>query len=72
MDESELRWSQKSIANGNKIISYVTQYSDWLCNVKEMDNKANLNPWRMATSYEQRLNWATYSHRHSKVFLAHT
>jgi len=72
MDESELRWSQKSIATGNKIISYVTQYSDWLCNEKEMDSKANLNPWRAATSYEQRLNWAAYSHRHSNAFLAHT
>jgi hypothetical protein len=72
IDEYGLRWSQKSIANGNKIISYVTQYSDWLCNVKEMDCKANLNPWRKATSYEQRLNWAAYSHRHSKAFLAHT
>jgi hypothetical protein len=37
-----------------------------------MDSKANLNPWRTATSYEQRLNWAAYSHRHSKAFLAHT
>lgn len=72
MDESGLRWSQKSIANGNKIISYVTQFSDWLCDDKDMDSKANLNPWRKATSYEQRLNWAAYSHRHSKAFLAHT
>jgi len=72
MDESGLRWSQKSIANSNKIISYVTQYSDWLCDKKDMDSKANLNPWRAASSYEQRLNWAAYSHRHSKAFLAHT
>lgn len=72
IDECGLRWPQKSIGNGNKIISYATQYSDWLCNEKDMDNKENLNPWRKATSYEQRLNWAAYSHRHSKAFLAHT
>lgn len=71
-DTSGLRWRKRSIQNGNKIISYVTQYSDWLCEHKELNNKDNLNPWREATSHEERLNWAAYSHRHKNAFLAHT
>jgi integrase len=71
-DSTGLRWKKKSIPNANKIISYVTQYSDWLCDKKGLDNKDSLNPWREATSSEERMNWAAYSHRKSKAFLAHT
>lgn len=71
-DPTGLRWRKRSIQNGNKIISYVTQYSDWLCDHKELNNKDNLNPWREATSHEERLNWAAYSHKHKNAFLAHT
>lgn len=72
VDSTGLRWSRKSIQSANKTISYITQYSDWLCVNKGMGNKKNLNPWREATSHEERLNWAAYSHRHSNAFLGHT
>jgi integrase len=71
-DPTGLRWKKKSIQNANKIISYITQYSDWLCDNKGLSNKDNLNPWRKATNFEERLNWAAYSHRHQKAFLGHT
>lgn len=72
VDSTGLRWSRKSIQSANKTISYITQYSDWLCANKGMSNKENLNPWREATSHEERLNWAAYSHKHSNAFLGHT
>jgi len=71
-DSSGLRWPIKSIQNANKIISYVTQFSDWLCKRKGLSNRDNLNPWREATSHEERLNWAAYSHKNSSSFLSHT
>jgi len=71
-DLTGLRWSRKSIPTANKIISYITQYSDWLCQNKGLDNEKNLNPWRTATGQEERLNWAAWSHKHKNAFLGHS
>jgi len=70
-DKSDLRWLCRDIKNANKIIGYVTQYTDWL-SVKLNNSKLQLNPFKEATSYEQKLNWAAYIHRKSRAFLAHT
>jgi hypothetical protein len=44
-DSTGLRWSKKSIQTTNKTISYITQYSDWLCANKEIGNQENLKLW---------------------------
>ncbi|AZG34805.1 gamma-mobile-trio recombinase GmtY [Shewanella psychromarinicola] len=71
-DITGLRWKRRRLQDGNKIISYITMYSDWLCQNKGMSNKENLNPWTEATSHEEQMNWAAYSHKHKNSFLGHT
>lgn len=69
-DPSELRWIQREIPNGNTIIGNVTRFSDWLAEKNEKES-LKLNPFRKADTYEKRLNWAAYCHRHDNAFLAH-
>ena len=70
-DESDLRWTCRDIKAANNIISYVTQYTDWL-SIKFNNSDLQLNPFKEATSYEQKLNWAAYIHKKEGAFLAHT
>lgn len=44
----------------NYLLYELSTFSDWIH--KEYGTK-HLNPWREATKYEERLNWAAYIHK---------
>ncbi|MCY1413557.1 site-specific tyrosine recombinase XerC [compost metagenome] len=69
-DPSGLYWQARQPDDASKLISHITQFSDWLSDINENPN-LQLNPWREATRHEQRLNWAAYTHRRDKAFLSH-
>lgn len=69
-DPSGLFWLPRRQENANKIIGHITLFSDWLSAVNE-DAGLKLNPWREATSHEQRLNWAANTHKRENAFLSH-
>jgi hypothetical protein len=51
-------------------MSDITHYSDFLA-LQEGFDSSRINPFRKATSYEERLNWCAYYHKHANVFLNH-
>ncbi|WP_341303142.1 gamma-mobile-trio recombinase GmtY [Pseudomonas sp. TMP25] len=70
VDISGLYWSPRRIGDARVLLSLITKYTDWL----HENNKASekqANPFRKATSTEQRLNWCAYYHRKNNVFLNH-
>ncbi|WP_236168458.1 gamma-mobile-trio recombinase GmtY [Pseudomonas atacamensis] len=69
-DPSGLYWSPRSPDDVNSIIQYITTYTDWLAKQSDYETK-RANPYRLATSVEQRLNWCAYYHRQDNVFLNH-
>lgn len=69
-DPSGLYWSPRSPDDVNSIIQYITTYTDWLAKQSDYETK-RANPFRLATSVEQRLNWCAYYHRQDNVFLNH-
>jgi integrase len=70
-DQSGLRWYPLISRQANSHIRYITHYTDWLA-IKKGNDNLRLNPWREATTYERKLNWAAYSQKHDRAFLAHT
>jgi site-specific recombinase XerD len=69
-DPSSLRWKIKRTYTANRIIGKITHFADWLAD-KNVDDESHLNPWKSATTHDQLLNWAAWSHRHKNAFLAH-
>jgi len=69
-DPSGLRWQSREQSNANFIINLVTHYTDYLSEVNE-DENYKLNPFRDASPYEERLNWAAYYQKRERVFLSH-
>ena len=67
-DPSWLGWTPKKAKTSNTIIYHLTTFSDWLY---ENYGAVQLNPWREATSYEQRLNWMAQINKRQRCFLAH-
>lgn len=68
-DPSGLYWIGKSGKNIKGIQGHLANFSDWM---QEELNTKPLSPWRLATTHEQMMNWASYHHRHSRAFLGHT
>lgn len=69
-DPSELWWEPRQPDDASKIISAITQFSDWLAALNE-DSGLVLNTWRKANRAEEKLNWAAYVHRKNNAFLSH-
>lgn len=69
-DPSGLWWHPRNSKSANKLIGYITRFSDWL-SLRNQDAEFQLNPWREATRHEQRLNWAAFVHRKDNAFLSH-
>ncbi|MEA4847167.1 MAG: gamma-mobile-trio recombinase GmtY [Clostridiaceae bacterium] len=67
-DPSGLYWLPKRTANANMLLMALNGFSDWL--YKEY-GAVQLNPWREATSYEQRLNWMAQINKSHHSFLGH-
>jgi site-specific recombinase XerD len=69
-DNSGLFWQGRKITDANNILHHITHYTDFLA-VQDDYTTSRINPFRKATSYEQRLNWCAYYHRQANVFLNH-
>jgi len=69
-DESGLYWSARRIEDARAILGHLTSYTDWLAEQEGYDLQRS-NPFRLASSVEQRLNWCAYYHRKGRVFLNH-
>lgn len=67
-DHSGLYWLPKRIQNGRDLLYLLNEYSDWM---HDKYGTVQLNPWRKATRYEERLNWAALINKSNKSFLGH-
>lgn len=65
-DPSGLYWLGKRLDTGKILLNAVSAFSDWMH--KEYGTN-QLNPWREATTYEQRLNWAAFINKTTRSFL---
>ncbi len=68
-DSLDLYWRPRSIRDANNLLFHITHYTDYLSSQSADGNR--INPFRQATSYEERLNWCAYYHKQAKVFLNH-
>lgn len=69
-DPSQLFWVPRKLDDAKALLSLITNYTDWLFTQSGHDGQ-RINPFRKATSAEQRLNWCAYFHKKNKVFLNH-
>lgn len=69
-DELDLYWRSRKKADANSILFHINQYTDFLAQ-QEGYESSRINPFRKATSYEERLNWCAYYNQQSNVFLNH-
>jgi len=70
VDPLGLNWVPRKVEDANSIVGYLTHYADWLA-LANGDVENILNPYREASNYEQKLNWAAYHHRKNNQFLSH-
>lgn len=68
LDPSGLYWLPKRIETANMLLSALNGLSDWLY---EEYGAVQLNPWRKATRYEERLNWMAQINKSQNSFLGH-
>lgn len=68
LDPSGLYWLPKRTETANMLLSALNGFSDWL--YKEY-GAIQLNPWREATRYEERLNWMAQINKSQNSFLGH-
>ena len=69
-DPSQLFWLPKSSEHCSDLLFLITDYTDWLS--RQSDFKIKLaNPFRQATSTEQRMNWCAFHNKRNRVFLNH-
>lgn len=70
LDPLDLYWRPRSLRDANNLLFHITHYTDYLALQDDYEN-SRINPFRRATSYEERLNWCAYYHKQSNVFLNH-
>ncbi|HCL02745.1 MAG TPA: site-specific integrase [Lachnoclostridium phytofermentans] len=68
LDPSGLYWLPKRVETANMLLSALNRLSDWLY---EEYGAVQLNPWRKATTYEERLNWMAQINKSQNSFLGH-
>ena len=68
LDPSGLYWLPKRVETANMLLSALNGLSDWLY---EEYGAAQLNPWRKAKRYEERLNWMAQINKSQNSFLGH-
>lgn len=69
-DPTDLYWTPRSLEDSNNLLFHITNYTDFL-SLQEGYDSSRLNPFRKATSYEERLNWCAYYNKAANVFLSH-
>lgn len=70
-DPTCLRWEPRSVGSYNRMITHITNFSDWLYDEKG-GKSALLNPMKEASSAEKIINLAAFNHRKNNSFLKHT
>lgn len=69
-DELGLYWRPRKKSDANNILFHINRYTDFLAQ-QEGYEFSRVNPFRKATSYEERLNWCAYYNQQANVFLNH-
>jgi len=69
-DPSGLFWSPRRLKDAASLLYHITDYTDWLAEQSDHEIR-RANPFRRATSAEERLNWCAYYHKQGRVFLNH-
>lgn len=69
-DPLELFWRPRKVSDANNILYHITNYTDFLA-LQDGFEQSRVNPFRKATTYEERLNWCAYYHKKANVFLNH-
>lgn len=69
-DPTELFWKPRPRKKVNRVIGYLTKYTDWLTNQPDHSGVV-LNPIRNATTHEQKINWCAYHHKKDNSLLKH-
>jgi hypothetical protein len=67
-DPSGLYWLPKRTKTAKALLYGLSEFSDWL---HKKYGAVQLNPWRDATKYEERLNWAALTNKSQRSFLGH-
>lgn len=66
-DPTDLYWKPRDINDANTILAHITNYTDYLATQQGYEEN-RVNPYRKATSTEQRLNWCAYYQKTKNVF----
>lgn len=69
-DPLNLYWRPRTVRDTNNLLFHITHYTDFLV-LQDQYSSNRVNPFRKATSYEERLNWCAYYHKQANVFLNH-
>jgi site-specific recombinase XerD len=69
IDPSGLYWKPKLASNANSIVHRITSFNEY-CLI-DSEGVKPINPWREATTTEERMAWAAWSHRKNNSFLSH-
>ncbi|MGB0466640.1 MAG: gamma-mobile-trio recombinase GmtY [Pontibacterium sp.] len=69
-DPLKLFWKPRNLVVSNNILFHLTHYTDFLA-LQEGYDRSRINPFRKATSWEERMNWCAYYHKQANVFLNH-
>lgn len=69
-DPLGLFWKPRDLTIANNILFHITHYTDFLA-VQDGYEHSRINPFRRATSWEERMNWCAYYHKQAGVFLNH-
>lgn len=69
-DPLGLYWKPRKSYDANNLLHHITQYTDFLA-IQDGFDHSRINPFRKATSYEERMNWCAYYNKQANVFLNH-
>lgn len=69
-DDLGLYWRPRKKSDANSILFHINNYTDFLAE-QEGYESSRINPFKKATSYEERLNWCAYYNKQANVFLSH-
>ena len=69
-DPSGLYWVPRKPDDFRTLLYHLTKYTDWLAERPEYHSK-RANPFRKASSAEERMNWCAYYNKEAGVFLSH-
>ncbi|RAI71901.1 site-specific integrase [Pseudomonas fluorescens] len=70
VDPSGLYWMPRKPDDFRTLLFHLSKYTDWLAERPEYNTK-RANPFRKASTEEERLNWCAYYNKEGGVFLSH-